>query len=193
MEIVQRRSLLRAACYNDGMQTQTTTSREIDVRQYCEQLADRAGAAASGLAALSGAERQAALGQVADQILSQQDLIQSENEKDLAAGREAGLTPAMLDRLTLDTRRIEAMAESVRQIADQSDPVGGVIEGYIRPNGLRIEKVRVPIGVVLIIFESRPNVTSDAAALCLKKWQRGDPAWREGSVTFQYSYRAVRP
>jgi glutamate-5-semialdehyde dehydrogenase len=74
----------------------------------------------------------------------------------------------MLDRLTLDEKRIHAMAESVRHIADQPDPVGEVIHGSIRPNGLRLEKVRVPIGVVLIIFESRPNVTSDAAALCIK-------------------------
>ena len=105
---------------------------------------------------------------VAQRLLDQSQAIQDANAKDLTAGQDAGLSTAMLDRLKLDTKRIEAMATSVRQIADQTDPVGQTIEGYNRPNGLRIEKVRVPIGVVLIIFESRPNVTSDAAALCIK-------------------------
>ncbi|MGB3088105.1 MAG: glutamate-5-semialdehyde dehydrogenase, partial [Phycisphaerae bacterium] len=85
-----------------------------------------------------------------------------------AAGKEAGLSPAMIDRLTLSSDRIEKMAHSAEEIAELRDPVGEIIEGYVRPNGLLIQRVRVPIGVVLVIYESRPNVTSDVAALCLK-------------------------
>jgi len=83
-------------------------------------------------------------------------------------GRRAGLSAAMIDRLTLSAAGIEKMARQVREIADLRDPVGEIIEGHVRPNGLRIERVRVPIGVILVIYESRPNVTSDVAALCLK-------------------------
>ncbi len=90
------------------------------------------------------------------------------NAKDVQAAERAKLASAMVERLKLNDKRIAAMADGVEQIAAQVDPVGQVIEGYIRPNGLRIQKVRVPIGVVLFFYESRPNVTSDAAALCLK-------------------------
>jgi glutamate-5-semialdehyde dehydrogenase len=90
------------------------------------------------------------------------------NGKDVAAAKDMGLTAAMIDRLRLDADRVAKMAKAVAEVAAQSDPVGQVIEGWVRPNGLRIEKRRVPIGVVAIIYESRPNVTSDAAALCLK-------------------------
>ncbi len=141
---------------------------EPDVKSYCRSLADRAKAAGHTLAAVSGAQRATALRRVAARLLDDVAAIQQANEKDLTAGRETGLSQAMLDRLKLDDKRITAMADSVKQIADQPDPVGRVIEGYVRPNGLRLQKVRTPIGVVLIIFESRPNVTSDAAALCVK-------------------------
>jgi len=95
------------------------------------------------------------------------DLV-AENEADLAAASGAGLSSAMIDRLTLNAERIETMAGSLDQIADLRDPVGEVLEGYVRPNGLRIQRVRAPIGVILTIYESRPNVTSDVAGLCLK-------------------------
>ncbi len=139
-----------------------------DVSAYCDTLADRAVAAGRGLMTVSGLQRTRALLAVAQAIEAGSGAIERANARDLAAGRDAGLSPAMLDRLTLDARRIHAMADSVRRIADQTDPVGRVIDGYVLANGLRLEKVRVPIGVVLIIFESRPNVTSDAAALCIK-------------------------
>src|SRR5205814_4227598 len=87
---------------------------------------------------------------------------------DFAAARAANLAPALVKRLELSEQKIEAMADGVEQIAGQTDPVGQVIEGFNRPNGLRIQKVRCPLGVVLFFYESRPNVTSDAAALCIK-------------------------
>ncbi len=139
-----------------------------DLKAYCTGLARRAQAAGRRLSAEKGAARTAALHRVADLLLQRSAAIQEANARDLAAAREAGLSDAMIDRLRLDQAGIEKIARSVRQIADQVDPVGQVIEGYVRPNGLRLEKVRVPIGVVLIIYESRPNVTSDAAALCIK-------------------------
>ena len=101
-------------------------------------------------------------------LRTRSETIRKANAADLAAAEQAGLTSAMIDRLTLTAERIEKMARSVEEIADLRDPVGETLEGYVRPNGLRIERVRVPLGVVLAIYESRPNVTSDVAALCLK-------------------------
>ncbi|MEX0774703.1 MAG: glutamate-5-semialdehyde dehydrogenase [Phycisphaeraceae bacterium] len=140
----------------------------LNIADYCRELADRAVAASRALVTTSGAQRTAALHGIARRLLDQAGAIKDANAQDLAAGRDAGLSPAMLDRLRLDDKGIARIADSVKQIAEQVDPVGQVIEGYTRPNGLVIRKVRVPIGVVLIIFESRPNVTSDAAALCIK-------------------------
>lgn len=145
-----------------------TPAADADIRRYCLALADRAVAASRALIRSSGTDRAAALRQVAARLMDHRSRLQAENARDLDAGLDAGLSAALLDRLKLDEKRIIAMAESVRQIADQVDPVGQIIEGNVRPNGLRLQKVRVPIGVVLIIFESRPNVTSDAAALCIK-------------------------
>src|SRR5688500_4140388 len=90
------------------------------------------------------------------------------NARDIDAAQAPELQPALVERLKLTEKRIDAMADGVEQIAAQVDPVGQVIEGYVRPNGLRIQKMRVPLGVVLFFYESRPNVTSDAAALCIK-------------------------
>jgi glutamate-5-semialdehyde dehydrogenase len=101
-------------------------------------------------------------------LVDRTDALLAANAADLADARKAGLSAALIDRLTLTADRVKKMARSVEEIADFRDPVGEVIEGYVRPNGLRIERVRVPLGVVLTIFESRPNVTSDVAALCLK-------------------------
>ncbi len=105
---------------------------------------------------------------MADEIVAQSDPILAANEEDLASARSRNLPGAMLDRLTLDKARIEKMAHGVRQVADLPDPVGEVMREWTQPNGIRIAKMRVPIGVVGIIYESRPNVTSDAAVLCTK-------------------------
>ena len=128
----------------------------------------RARAASRQLAAAGTSAKNAALRAMASGLRDRTAEIIKENAGDLAAGRAAHLTPAMLDRLGLTTERIEKMARSLEEIADLRDPVGEILEGYTRPNGLQIQRVRVPLGVVLAIYESRPNVTSDIAALCLK-------------------------
>ncbi len=109
-----------------------------------------------------------ALAAVASKLDNSRELIKAENAKDIEYAKSAGLSQAMTDRLILDDKRIDAMITAVNEIKAQTDPVGKVVEGYRRPNGLYITKVKVPLGVVGIIFESRPNVTIDAAALCLK-------------------------
>ena len=125
-------------------------------------------AAAPALAALSAAEKNAALEAVAAALEAGQEEILAANALDLAAGREAGMRPALLDRLELTPARIAGIAQGVRQVAALPDPVGQVVRGNTLPNGLQVTQVRVPLGVVGIIFEARPNVTADAAALCLK-------------------------
>ncbi|KAA0259454.1 glutamate-5-semialdehyde dehydrogenase [Deferribacter autotrophicus] len=108
------------------------------------------------------------LKQIAENLDKNRNRIKNENAKDLAEGEKAGLSKALMDRLLLNDKRIDAMINGVMDIVNQDDPVGVVEKGYKRPNGLKIYKVRVPIGVIGIIYESRPNVTVDAAALCLK-------------------------
>lgn len=120
------------------------------------------------LAKLSSKKKNAILEAMADEIGVQKAAIQEANAKDLAAGREAGLSAAMLDRLTLTDARIAGMIKGLREVAALKDPVGKKLATIQRPNGLQIKKVRVPIGVIAIIFESRPNVTAEAASLCFK-------------------------
>jgi len=139
-----------------------------DLQQYATELAATARRAGRMLAVTSGQQRTDALLAMAQALRDGTDDLVAENAKDVAAAKDMGLTAAMIDRLRLDAGRVAKMARAVAEVAAQSDPVGQVIEGWVRPNGLRIEKRRVPIGVVAIIYESRPNVTSDAAALCLK-------------------------
>jgi glutamate-5-semialdehyde dehydrogenase len=110
------------------------------------------------------------------------------NALDLAAGREKGLSSAMLDRLTLDEKRIEAMAAGIDQVATLDDPVGQVLDSWERPNGIRIEQIRVPIGTIGIIYESRPNVTADAAVLCFKT---GNATILRGGSEAIHSNRAI--
>ena len=124
--------------------------------------------AARSLASLDASVKNAALECVAQALQASTQEILDANRADVAAGREAGLSPALIDRLTLDESRIEAMAAGVRAIAALPDPVGEVLEEFRRPNGLAIRKLRVPLGVIAVVYEARPNVTIDAAALCLK-------------------------
>jgi len=140
----------------------------MDVSTTVRELAAKVKAASVELARASSGLKDTALRAMADAIEAKADLLKAENAKDLAAGKEAGLSAAMLDRLELTDKRIAAMAEGLRQVAALPDPVGAVRGGWTRPNGLRISKVSVPLGVIVIIYESRPNVTADAAALCLK-------------------------
>ncbi len=131
-------------------------------------LGEQARIAAHRLAVLTTAQKNGCLAAMAEGLLAGRDAIQKANAQDLAAGRAAGLSAALLDRLALNDKRIEAMARGLREVAALPDPVGRVLEDRTRPNGLRLQKVAVPIGVIAFIYESRPNVTADAAGLCLK-------------------------
>ncbi len=132
------------------------------------QITRRAKAATREAAALTTPKKNAILAKAAEHLLASQARILEENRKDLKAAADKGLSKAMIDRLTLDEKRIAEVAQGLREIIELPDPVGAVVRGWTRPNGLRVEKVRIPLGVIAIIYESRPNVTVDAAALCLK-------------------------
>jgi glutamate-5-semialdehyde dehydrogenase len=155
-----------------------TTTRSVS--DVC--LAARA--AARRLSSLDTATKDAALHAIADALTERLPEILEANARDLETGREAGLSPALLDRLALDEARVEAMAAGVRTIAALPDPVGEVIDGFRLPNGLDVRKVRVPLGVVAVVYEARPNVTIDAAALCLKS---GNAIVLRGSSTAAHS------
>ncbi|MDH5173786.1 MAG: glutamate-5-semialdehyde dehydrogenase [Elusimicrobiota bacterium] len=140
----------------------------MDNIEEMEKMARRAKMAARAMANLSPSLKKKALVAMAKAIEEKAEDIKSKNIIDLKKAKEQGLSPALIDRLTLNDKRINNMCKGLREIAELPDPVGEVIEEKLRPNGLRIEKVRVPLGVIVIIYESRPNVTGDAAGLCLK-------------------------
>lgn len=139
-----------------------------DLKTYCRRLAERAQQASRELAVVTGAQKNAWLALCARRLRDRTDELLAANSEDIAAAPDFGLTPAQIDRLTLTPARIESVAEAVEQIVRLPEPVGEVIESSIRPNGLEVLKVRVPLGVIFFIYESRPNVTVDAAALCVK-------------------------
>lgn len=140
----------------------------MDLKAELTRIAQKARAASARLAALSAAVKNELLIEMAGALHEKQDAILAANEKDTAEAKASGLAAAMIDRLTLDERRLEEMRRSFFDIAGLHDPVGEVIHAWRVPNGLWIHKVRVPIGVIAIIYESRPNVTADCAGLCLK-------------------------
>jgi glutamate-5-semialdehyde dehydrogenase len=140
----------------------------MTLQEQMVQLAQQAKAASRQLATLSTAEKNACLLAMADALEQNQSAVLEANAQDMEAAAAAGLSAAMLDRLKLDARRIAAMARGLREVAALPDPVGRVLDERVRPNGLRLRKVAVPIGVVVIIYEARPNVTADAAGLCFK-------------------------
>jgi glutamate-5-semialdehyde dehydrogenase len=142
------------------------------------ELGRRAKAASRVLATLSSEVKDTALHTAADLLVTRADEVLAANAEDVARGQGEGISSTVLDRLRLSADRIEGMAGGLRQVAGLADPVGEVVEGWVRPNGLRIQKVRVPLGVVAIIYENRPNVTSDAFGLCLKS---GNSAFLRGS------------
>jgi len=160
------------------------TATPIPIRD----LARRAKAATGALAVASTAKKDAALEVAADQLESSADTILEANARDVAAALADGMEAGLVDRLRLDTGRIESMASGLRQVAGLRDPVGEITEGWVRPNGIKIEKTRVPLGVVAIIYESRPNVTSDAFGLCLKS---GNVAFLRGSSSAINSILAI--
>lgn len=158
------------------------------IHETIHQMGRQARAAAYRLAQLSSAEKNEILRAMAAAIRSQSAALLEANGKDLQAGREKGLSAAMLDRLRLDDARIEAMAAGIEQVATLPDPVGQVMDKWTRPNGIEIEQVRVPIGTIGIIYESRPNVTADAAALCFKT---GNATILRGGSEAIHSNRAI--
>jgi glutamate-5-semialdehyde dehydrogenase len=152
------------------------------------RLGVRARAAVKSISTSSADARDQALLVAADLLVAGSATLLQANRADLERGRTDGLFGAALDRLALDEGRIESMATGLRAVAALADPVGEVIDGWVRPNGLRVQRVRVPLGVVGIIYENRPNVTSDAAGLCLKS---GNVAFLRGSSSAIESNRAV--
>lgn len=140
----------------------------MDIFAYMQGIGQQAKQASKILANTDTSVKNQALLSIADTLLARADWLKSENAKDLAAGRAKGLDAAMLDRLTLSDKTITGMAEGVRQVATLPDPIGTITDMNYRPSGIQVGKMRVPLGVVGIIYESRPNVTVDAAALCLK-------------------------
>jgi glutamate-5-semialdehyde dehydrogenase len=159
-----------------------------DLTARMDQLGRQARAAAALLAGTGPESRSAALRGAAAALRREADAILAANRIDMAAAAERGLSPAMLDRLELTPLRLAAMADGLSAIAERPDPVGTVLEDWTRPNGLRIQKVRVPLGVIGIIYESRPNVTADAGALCLRSGNA--VLLRPGSESF-HSSRAI--
>jgi glutamate-5-semialdehyde dehydrogenase len=159
-----------------------------DLREYCAELARRAKAAAARLAQIGGDAKNRWLRESAALLRSRSSAILAANQQDLAAAPRYGLDDAQIDRLRLNAARIEGIAKGLEEVAALSDPVGEVIEGHVRPNGLAITKVRVPLGVVLFIYESRPNVTADAAAICLKS---GNAVILRGGKEAAHSSRAI--
>lgn len=140
----------------------------MNTQQYILNIAERAKSASVALRTLSTATKNAALEAMAEDLVARQNEIFETNARDVAKAQERGLTGALLSRLRLDEKKVALMAAGCRQVAALPDPVGRIISGERRPNGLSIEQVRVPLGVVAVIFESRPNVTVDAAILALK-------------------------
>lgn len=158
------------------------------IQETIQQMGKQARAAAYHLAQLTADEKNTILRAMAAAIRNHAQILLEANALDLNEGRQKGLSTAMLDRLRLDPARIEAMAAGIDQVATLPDPVGQIIEKWNRPNGIHIEQVRVPIGTIGIIYESRPNVTADAAALCFKT---GNATILRGGSEAIHSNRAI--
>lgn len=146
----------------------SSTTEQISTTELMQTIGQKAKAAARVMRNASDAQKSAALRQMADGLLENKEQIIAANQLDLVAARERQLAAPLVDRLTINEPTIQNMATGLRQIADMADPVGKRSETIIRPNGMMVAKMRVPIGVIGIIYESRPNVTIDAAALCIK-------------------------
>ncbi len=149
--------------------TQSSAATQVgDLSSMMQDLGKRAQLAARRMRAATGKAKADALRYMADALIEQKAQLQAANELDLQAARERQIPPAMIERLVLSDRALEIMTTGLRQIADMDDPVGQISASRTRPNGMRVAQMRVPLGVIGIIYESRPNVTIDAAALCLK-------------------------
>ncbi len=161
---------------------------KVSVKEYMAQVGIDARAASRRLAATSTGEKNEALLAMARELDANREHLMAENEKDLAAGRATGLDDALVDRLALKPKTIDGMIEGLRQVAALPDPCGEITDMSYRPSGIQVGKMRVPLGVVGIIYESRPNVTIDAASLCLKS---GNAAILRGGSEAIHSNRAI--
>ena len=161
---------------------------KVDVKQYMQQVGQQARQAARVLVRTPTGPKNKALLATAEAILAREAELLAENRKDMEAGAAKGLDAALLDRLELNPERIAAMAEGLRQVAALADPVGEITDMNYRPSGIQVGKMRVPLGVIGIIYESRPNVTADAAALCLKS---GNAAILRGGSEALHSNQAI--
>ncbi|MCH8045385.1 MAG: glutamate-5-semialdehyde dehydrogenase [Planctomycetes bacterium] len=164
------------------------TAEITDLGEYCRDVAERAKRASEELAQAGGAQKNAWLRQSAEMLRGRTDALLVANEKDIEAAPSFGLSDAQVDRLRLSAERIEGIAAALEEIAALADPIGEVIESSRRPNGLEVSKIRVPLGVVFFIYESRPNVTADAAAICLKS---GNAVILRGGKEAAHSSRAI--
>lgn len=160
----------------------------MDIKQYMTTLGQQARVASRSMAAASSAAKNAALNAIAEALSERRQSLISENAKDLIAGEKNGLDAALLDRLALDDARIDGMIEGLRQVAALSDPVGEISDMSYRPSGIQVGRMRVPLGVIGIIYESRPNVTVDAASLCLKS---GNACILRGGSEAMHSNQAI--
>jgi len=160
----------------------------VDIKQYMQQVGKQAREASRAMARADSNAKNAALLAVADALEQNSAQIIKANAVDLQAGRESGLDDALLDRLELNEARVAGMAEGLRQVAALPDPVGEISDMTFRPSGIQVGKMRVPLGVIGIIYESRPNVTADAAALCLKS---GNAAILRGGSEAAHSNQAI--
>ncbi|WP_251025668.1 glutamate-5-semialdehyde dehydrogenase [Bacillus sp. ISL-47] len=152
------------------------------------QKGEKAQKAAALLAKMTTSQKNHALKLISSQLMKEKDFILEENEKDLAGGRASGMNDSLLDRLRLDVARLQDMADALIQLTELNDPVGEVLTEWERPNGLSISQVRVPLGVIGMIYEARPNVTVDASSLCLKT---GNAVMLRGSSTAIHSNKAI--
>jgi glutamate-5-semialdehyde dehydrogenase len=160
----------------------------MDIKKYMNELGQQARAASRALNRADTGQKNTALLAIADAIETRKAELLAANKKDMDAGKESGLDEALLDRLELNDERIAGMAEGIRQVAALADPVGEITDLNYRPSGIQVGKMRVPLGVIGIIYESRPNVTADAAALCLKS---GNAAILRGGSEAMFSNQAI--
>ena len=159
-----------------------------DIETYMSELGSQARIASREISKASTAKKNAALNAIAEAINSKRAALMEANKKDLQAGAKKGLESALMDRLELTEGRIDAMIEGLRQVASLDDPVGEISELKYRPSGIQVGRMRVPLGVIGIIYESRPNVTCEAASLCLKS---GNAAILRGGSEAINSNRAI--
>ena len=162
--------------------------KNVYIGYIMQQFLEQAKETSRHISTLSGAVKNSVLNQMADALEEHCDYIVSHNDKDMQAGAQNALSADIMDRLLLNGERVKGMADAIRQIASQKDPVGRTLEGWVTEDGLNIQKVSIPIGVIGIIYESRPNVTSDTAALCFKS---GNVCVLKGGKEAEHSNKAI--